>query len=78
MSLKNKIKIYRTCVKLMIYIIEIRTETSIIKCLIRTIEIKILRYVTDNILQDRIRNEYIHSICKIQDAIKWVRIRKRA
>jgi len=39
-------------------------------------DLKVLRYIIDNTLRDKIRNEDIRNICEIQNIIRWVKIRK--
>jgi len=59
-----------SCARLiMTYAIETRAET-IIKCLLRTTEMKSLRCTIGDILRDRIRNEGIRSIREIQDVTR--------
>jgi len=61
----------------MTYAIETRAETSIIKRLLKTREMRILRYNTGNI-RDRILDRDTRNICEMQDVIRWIRIRRRA
>jgi len=77
--IRLKSKIYKTCVKLVIiYAIETRAETT--KAItkpssIMNNEMKTLRRIIGNTLQNRIRDEDIHNIHKIQD-VMWAKIRK--
>jgi len=73
MSLKSKIRIYKTCMRSVMIYIETRAETTITKCPLRSMEMRILRCITGNILRDGIRNEDIRNICEIQNVIRWVR-----
>jgi len=59
----------------MIYVIERKVETIIIKHLLRSIKTRTLKCITGNTLRDRIRNENIRNIYKFQDGIRWVRRR---
>lgn len=78
MKLENKVRVYKTCVRsIMTYAMEMRTKTTATKRLLRTAEMRILKCITGNTLRDRIRNEDICNTCKIQDVIRWARMRRR-
>ncbi|XP_029174771.1 uncharacterized protein LOC114943358 [Nylanderia fulva] len=60
MSTKSKIRIYKTCIKLVLtYAAETRTETSGTKRMMRTMEMRILRTIKGVSLRNRIRSNDI-------------------
>ena len=65
-SIDSKVRIYKTCVRLiMTYAVETRAETRITKRLLRTTEIKTLRQIIGCTLRDRVRNDDIKQRCKM-------------
>jgi len=65
MSLRGKIRMYKTCMtSVMSCAIETRAETTITKGLLRTI--RTLKCITGSELVNR-----IHNICQIQDITRW-------
>lgn len=70
MSVKSEVRIYKTCIRpIMTYAAE-RAETSATKQMLRTIEMKTLRFITGHTLRDRKKNEEIRSIYDIQNIIR--------
>ncbi|XP_043499674.1 uncharacterized protein LOC122522555 [Polistes fuscatus] len=57
MSIKGKVRIYKTCVRpIMTYTAETRAESAISKCILRITEMMSLRAIIGNSLRDRRRN----------------------
>lgn len=72
MTVKSKVRIYKTCIRpIMAYASKTRTETTVTKKMLRTTEMRTLRFIADYTLRDRKRNEEVRSICNIQDIVRW-------
>ncbi|KAI4474576.1 hypothetical protein M0804_014778 [Polistes exclamans] len=78
MSIKSKVRIYKTCVRpIMTHTAETRAESTISIRILRTTEMKTLRAITGNILRDRRRNKEIRKECEMHDVVRWLRGRRR-
>lgn len=76
-SREAKVRIYKTCITDYHLRSGTRTETARTKATMRTNEMKILRAITGNRIQDRVRNSKIREICDVQNIMRWVRTRRR-
>lgn len=77
-SKKSKVRIYKACVRpVMTYAAETRADTTLMKRMYRTSEMKVLRAITGNTLMDRRRSSNIQEECQTKDVVRWVRARRR-
>ncbi|XP_044750499.1 uncharacterized protein LOC123310880 [Coccinella septempunctata] len=78
MSHKAKTRIYKACVRpLLTYTAETRAETSTIKRIARTTEMRILRSIKGETLRDHVRSSDIREELEVQDVVRSVRARRR-
>lgn len=79
LSNKTKVRIYKACVRpVLTYAVETRAETAKTKQIFRTTEMRTLRAIRRVSLQDRMRSNEIREELKVQDVVRWTRIRRRA
>ncbi|KAI4474729.1 hypothetical protein M0804_014702 [Polistes exclamans] len=77
MSIKSKVRMYKTCVRpIMTHTAETRADSTISMRILRTTEMKTLKAITGNLLRDRRRNKEIRKECETHD-VDEVLIRRR-
>ena len=78
MSARSKVRIYKTCARLVLTnAAEIRASTITTQQPLRTTEMRIIRAIHGKTLWDRIRSKDLRELIGIQDIVHWIDVRKR-